>query len=381
VNILNVNSSLELELGGGTAERTFQMSRFLAKQLGVECVVLTLNICINTARTQSLLPARSFVLPCIWQRYYLPRAGWRMINRLVADANVIHLMGHWSALNYFVYLAARRAGKPYVVCPAGALPIFGRSAFLKLLYNFIAGHAIMKNAAGWVAVTASELPDFERYKIDPTKVVIIPNGVNENEFLAENRHAFLLKHKLPDAPIILFMGRLNPIKGPDLLLQAFIQVCDQLAKFHLVFVGPDGGMLKQLQMLVKQAEIESRVHFLGYLSGEEKSMAYHAASLLVVPSRQEAMSIVAIEAGICGVPILLTEQCGFSKIKEIDPRLEVSATVGGIALGLTQLLVDPNVLLQIAPKLLAFIRQHFTWDKIGSAYIELYKNIDKNLGK
>ncbi len=381
MNILNVNSSLELELGGGTAERTFQMSRFLAKQLGVECVVLTLNICINTARTQSLLPARSFVLPCIWQRYYLPRAGWRMINRLVADANVIHLMGHWSALNYFVYLAARRAGKPYVVCPAGALPIFGRSAFLKLLYNFIAGHAIMKNAAGWVAVTASELPDFERYKIDPTKVVIIPNGVNENEFLAENRHAFLLKHKLPDAPIILFMGRLNPIKGPDLLLQAFIQVCDQLAKFHLVFVGPDGGMLKQLQMLVKQAEIESRVHFLGYLSGEEKSMAYHAASLLVVPSRQEAMSIVAIEAGICGVPILLTEQCGFSKIKEIDPRLEVSATVGGIALGLTQLLVDPNVLLQIAPKLLAFIRQHFTWDKIGSAYIELYKNIDKNLGK
>ena len=103
MNILNVNSSLELELGGGTAERTFQMSRFLAKQLGVECVVLTLNICINTARTQSLLPARSFVLPCIWRRYYLPRAGWRMINRLVADANVIHLMGHWSALNYFVY--------------------------------------------------------------------------------------------------------------------------------------------------------------------------------------------------------------------------------------------------------------------------------------
>ena len=381
MNILNVNSSLDLELGGGTAERTFQMSRFLAKKRGVQCVVLTLNICTNVNRTKSLLPARSFVLPCIWQRYYLPGAGWRTINRLVADADVIHLMGHWSVLNYFVYLAARLAGKPYVVCPAGALPIFGRSEFLKRIFNFIAGHGIIQNAAGWIAVTASELTHFEQYGIDPIKVAIIPNGVNEKEFLAEDRDAFLSKHKVPDAPIILFMGRLNPIKGPDLLLQAFIQVCDQLPKFHLVFVGPDGGMLKQLQLLAIQAEIEPRVHFLGYLSGEEKSMAYRAASLLVVPSRQEAMSIVAIEAGICGVPVLLTEQCGFGKIKEIDPRLEVSATVEGIALGLKNLLGDINALPQIAPRMLAFVREHFTWDKIGSAYVELYKNIDKDLGK
>ena len=381
IKILNVNSSLDLELGGGTAERTFQMSRFLAKQPDVQCVVLTLDIGASINRMHALLPARSVVLPCLWRRFYLPRAGWRTINRLVADSDVIHLMGHWSVLNYFVYRVARRACKPYVVCPAGALPIFGRSEFLKRMYNFIAGHAIIKNAAGWIAVTASELTQFEQYGIDPTKVMILPNGVNEKEFLAEDRDAFLSKHKLQDAPIILFMGRLNTIKGPDLLLQAFIQVCDQLPNFQLVYVGPDGGMLRQLQLLVKQAKIEPRVHFLGFLSGEEKSMAYRAASLLVVSSRQDAMSIVAIEAGICGVPVLLTEQCGFGKIKEIDLRLEVSATVEGIALGLKNLLGDPNALPQIAPRMLAFVREHFTWDKIGSAYVELYKNIDKNLGK
>ena len=381
MHILNVNSSLDLKLGGGTAERTFQMSRFLAKQSGVQCTVLTLDIDSSVSRALALLPACKVDLPCLWRRFYLPRAGWRTINRLVADADIIHLMGHWSVLNLLVYWAARRAGKPYVLCPAGALPIFGRSVILKRLYNFLAGHAIIKNAAGWIAVTASELPHFEQHGVDAKKVQVIPNGVNEDEFPAVELGNLLAKHNVPEAPIILFMGRLNPIKGPDLLLQAFIQVRDQLTGFHLVFAGPDGGLLEQLRRMTEHAGISQRVHFLGYLKGVDKSAAYRAARLLVVPSRQEAMSIVAIEAGICGTPVMLTDQCGFGQIRDIDPRLEVQATVDGIGLGLTQLLGNADVLIQIAPRWMYFVKHNFTWDAIGPAYLDLYKSIEVGLSK
>lgn len=379
--ILNVNSSLDLKLGGGTAERTFQMSRFLAKQPGVQCTVLTLNIDSSVSRALALLPARKVDLPCLWRRFYLPSAGWRTINRLVADADIIHLMGHWSVLNLLVYWAARRAGKPYVLCPAGSLPIFGRSAILKRLYNFLVGSAIIKNAAGWIAVTASELPHFELHGVDKKKVKVIPNGVNKDEFPAVEFGNLLAKHNVPEAPIILFMGRLNPIKGPDLLLQAFIQVRDQLTGFHLVFAGPDGGLLEQLRRMTEHAGISQRVHFLGYLKGVDKSAAYRAARLLVVPSRQEAMSIVAIEAGICGTPVMLTDQCGFGQIRDIDPRLEVQATVDGIGLGLTQLLGNADVLTQIAPRWMYFVKHNFTWDAIGPAYLDLYKSIAVGLSK
>lgn len=375
--ILNVNPSIDLQIGGGTAERTFQMSRFLAQQENIQCTVLTLDIDTSAGRMQALLPARIVALPYLWKRFYLPRAGWRTIHRLVADADVIHLMGHWSVLNYLVYVVARRAGKPYVVCPAGALPIFGRSAVLKRLYNFFAGRSIIQNATAWIAVTASELPHFEQYGVASTKVLVVPNGVNEADFPLSDQQVFLKKHRLPDAPIVLFMGRLNPIKGPDLLLQAFLRVRDQLAGFHLVFAGPDGGLLGQLRHMAEQAGMSQCVHFLGYLSGTEKSAAYRSARLLVVPSRQEAMSIVAIEAGMCGTPVLLTDQCGFGKVREVDARLEAPATVQGLEMGLMQLLGNANALTEIAPVWKSFVLQHFTWDAIGPKYLHLYKRIQE----
>jgi glycosyltransferase involved in cell wall biosynthesis len=171
------------------------------------------------------------------------------------------------------------------------------------------------------------------------------------------------------------MGRLNTIKGPDLLLQAFLMARNSFPGHHLVFAGPDGGMLASLRETVERAGMGEIVHFLGYVGGTDKSAVYRMASLLVVPSRQEAMSIVAIEAGICGVPVLLTDQCGFGEIRSVDVRLEVSATAAGIAEGLTRLFAAPDVLEKIAPVWASFVEQKYGWTALAPEYIKLYRNI------
>ena len=375
LRILNVNDTLGLRTGGGTAERTFQMSRFLAGLEDVQCTVLTLDIELDKTRIQAILPAEVAALSSCWNRFYVPKRGWQTIKKLVASTDVIHLMGHWSVLNLLVYWAARRAKKPYVVCPAGALPIFGRSANIKRLYNFVAGFAIIRNASAWIAVTKGELSHFEAYVIEPSRVRVIPNGVNEEDFPTANVVAFKRKHKIPDAPTILFMGRLNPIKGPDLLLEAFIKARESLPGAHLVFAGPDGGMLASLKNTVRQSGISEFVHFLGFIDGLERVAAYRMANLLVVPSRQEAMSIVAVEAGFCGTPVLLTDQCGFGEIKSIDARLEVPATACGIAQGLTNVMSDINVLAEIAPAWTKFVKQQYSWPSLVPEYFRLYRTI------
>ena len=375
LRILNVNDTLGLRTGGGTAERTFQMSRVLAGLEDVQCTVLTLDIELDKTRIEAILPAGVIALSSCWNRFYVPKCGWQTIKKLVASADVIHLMGHWSVLNLLVYWAARCAKKPYVVCPAGALPIFGRSANIKRLYNFVAGRAIIRNASAWIAVTKGELSHFEAYGIAPSRVIVIPNGVNEEDFPTADVVAFKRKHKIPDAPIILFMGRLNPIKGPDLLLEAFIKVRDSLPGAHLVFAGPDGGMLAALTNTVRQSGISEFVHFLGFVDGAERVAAYRMANLLVVPSRQEAMSIVAVEAGFCGTPVLLTDQCGFSEIKSIDARLEVPATACGIAQGLINVMSDINVLAEIAPAWTKFVKQQYAWTALVPKYVKLYESI------
>lgn len=377
LHVLNVNDTLDLRTGGGAAERTFQMSRFLAKQDGVKCTVLALDTEFTALLAQSYAPASVVAVPCLWKRFYVPRGGWETIKHLVGEAHVIHMMGHWSVLNLLVYVAARLKNKPYVVCPAGALPIFGRSVRLKQLFNFVAGKAIIRNAAGRIAVTAGELPHFESYGIPASKVKIIPNGVTEEDFQFSDRQIFLDKHNLPDLPIVLFMGRLNPIKGPDLLLQAFIEARHSFPDFQLVFAGPDGGLLSELLQVVERAGISKYVHFVGYVNGDDKSAAYHCATLLVVPSRQEAMSIVALEAGICATPVLLTDQCGFSDIRLVDSRWEVPATVEGLARGLSQLLSDTTVLAHVAPAWRDFVARRYAWSSIVLEYIDFYKGLVK----
>lgn len=375
LRILNVNDTLDLKTGGGTAERTFQMSRFLARQ-GASCTVLTIDSeQLDAQRIDALKPARALVLPCLWKRFNVPRWNWKLIRNAVEDADIIHLMGHWSVLNALTYLAARRTGKPYLVCPAGALPLFGRSQWLKRLYNLVVGTAIVRDASGWIAVTEGEFHQFERYGVPSSRVTVIPNGVSEEDFPAVDVAEFKLRSRLPDAPIILFMGRLNSIKGPDLLLQAFLTARQSFPKHHLVYAGPDGGMLAELRETVERAGISQIVHFLGYVGGADKSAAYHMASLLVVPSRQEAMSIVAIEAGICGVPVLLTDQCGFGEVRSIDARLEVSTSAAGIAEGLTKLFAEPEVLEKLAPVWSDFVKQRYSWTSLAPEYIKLYQNI------
>jgi glycosyltransferase involved in cell wall biosynthesis len=374
LNVLNVNSVLSLKSGGGTAERTFQMSRYLALQ-GVNVIVLTLDLELDESRIKAILPATVKKIPCLLRRFYLPVISLQLISQLVKKTDIIHLMGHWSVLNALVYFFAQKYKKPYVVCPAGALPIFGRSAFIKGFYNLLVGRLIIRDAAGWIAVTESEIPSFEAYGISPKKITVIPNGIIDDDFSFEKRESFLLRNKLPDAPFVLFVGRLSYIKGPDILLRAFILEYSNFSKLHLFFAGPDDGMLKYLQELVKNAGLTERVHFLGYIDGQDKSSAYRNAKILVVPSRKEAMSIVALEAGINGALVMLTDQCGFSQVRKIDPRLEVQATVEGIALGLRQILNDEVDTERLKLLWKNLVVQNYDWKEIIKKYKLLYQKI------
>lgn len=375
LRILNVNDTLDLKTGGGTAERTFQMNRFLARE-GARCEVLTINSeQLDSSRIEALKPSKVTVLPYFWRRFRVPLWNWKLIRQAVDNADIVHLMGHWSILNALVYVAARRAAKPYVICPAGALPLFGRSKWLKRCYNFLVGNGIVRNASAWIAVTKGEFDHFEAYGISSSLVTVIPNGVSEEDFPVMDVTEFKRRCGLPDEPIILFMGRLNPIKGPDLLLEAFISARVAFSNFHLVFAGPDGGMFAALQQTAEHKCVSEFVHFLGFVTGADKVAAYRMAKLLVVPSRQEAMSIVAIEAGFCGTPVLLTDQCGFSEIRSIDPRLEVPATVAGIATGLTGLLIEPNKLADISQPWSNFVKQRFSWSSLAPEYLKLYSSI------
>jgi glycosyltransferase involved in cell wall biosynthesis len=376
VKILNVIISLDRVTGGGSVERTFQMSRSLVKA-GEQCTILTTDIGLTPERMKELEGITIAALPCLSPRFYLPKIDYKYVRDLVRNADVIHLMSHWSFLNALVYFLARRHNKPYVVCPAGVLLIYGRSRALKTFYNWIIGRRLIRNAAKHIAITADEIPQFETYGVSKDSVTIIPNGIDPGEFKDDRVDDFRAKYGLGSVPFILFMGTLTAPKGPDLLLRAFCNAREHLPSHHLVFAGPDLDKLPELREMVARHSIGDRVHFLGYVGGLNKSRAFYAADLLVIPSRREAMSIVALEAGITGTPVLMTDQCGFNEIAQVGGGMIVPASVEGLEKGLVDMLGNAAALKMRGEKHRAFVSEHFLWDSIIDKYIELYNDVSR----
>lgn len=374
MKILNVSNTIDSVTGGGEAERSFQMSKALA-QSGADCRVLTIDTGLSAERKNFLGEGRVIALPCLFRRFYVPKFNFSQINAIVGEADVIHLMGHWTILNAIVYLAIRKQNKPYIVCPAGALPIFGRSKLFKRTYNLIVGKKIIQNATMCIAVTSDERGSFISYGVKQDKIHVIPNGIAETDFLAEDNKRFREKFGLSLRPFILFVGRLNLIKGPDLLLKAFCRIKDKFPGVDLVFVGPDGGMLADLKNIVKNERAEDRVRFLGYLCGVDKSYAYHAAQFLAIPSRHEAMSIVVLEAGVSGTPVLLTDRCGFNQVADAGGGWIVPATIEGLRDGLTEVLSSSSHIDVAAAKIKKYVVGNFSWTIIVQKYWKLYSTL------
>jgi glycosyltransferase involved in cell wall biosynthesis len=374
MKILNVVVRMDPVRGGGAVERTFQMSLFLA-QAGVDCTILTTDMELTAERINALKGVKVLAFPCFNQRFYLAKFSYSRIRKVIADVDIIHLMKHWTLLNILVYFFARRLKKPYVFCAAGTLPVYGRSKILKILYNLLIGRRIVGNASACVAITPDEVEHFKSYGVEERKIIIIPNGITPESLMSKNDIAFRGKFGIGQGQIILFAGRLNPIKGPDLLLRAFCHLKETFPDHQLVFMGPDEGMAPMLKEIIDAAGVKDRVHFLGYLGGVDKSHAYNAAELLVIPSRREAMSIVVLEAGIVGKPVLLTDQCGFNIVSDVQGGKVVPASVEGLEQGLRDLLADSDRLKFLGENLRKYVAKNFLWSSLIKRYIELYNRL------
>jgi glycosyltransferase involved in cell wall biosynthesis len=378
MNILNVNHLIDPESGGGTAERTVQLSRSLVA-LGAGVEVLTLDIGVTAARRAAFPGIRITAIPCANRRYFVPRFPWPEIEAAIARADVVQLSGHWTLLNVLVRNACRRLCKPYVFCPAGALRVVGRSQWLKRLYDVVAGKAIARDARVCIAITDDERVDFIRYDISAGKVEVISNGIDPAEYEmpdpARSNQAVRTKFGICAAPFVLFLGRLNWIKGPDLLLEAYRRVAAAIPDVHLVLAGPDGGMLKQLQDSAAVSGFKERIHFPGYLDRDKKLVALKQAAMLAIPSRREAMSIVVLEAGITCTPVLFTDTCGLADFASVGAGTMVSPTVDGLEHGMQAVLADPERAYAGAVRLQQRVQSDYLWMHQARRYFELYERL------
>lgn len=360
MRVLTVNMTLDARTGGGSAARTLHFTRAL-RDRGVACAIATNQ---GPEPGVELRDVPIILLPAAAGRFRVPYAGWRTLRDAVARADVVLLVNHWTAVNFLAWRAARRAGKPWVVCPAGALPVAGRSRVGKRLYNALGGRRIVCDAAGHVAVTNDERADFAAYGVEADRVSVVPNGMPS--IPAGDAAAFRARFHVGPSPLVLFVGRLAPIKGADLLIDAFSRGGPALAGWQLVLAGPDDGQRDELVRRVVASPAAERLHLVGFVDAAARSDALAAADLVVVPSRREAMSIVVLEAAAAGRPVVVTEPCGVPEVAEAGGGWVVEASVNGLAEGLRAAAAARDNLPAMGARWRRFAADRFAWPRVAA---------------
>jgi glycosyltransferase involved in cell wall biosynthesis len=372
MRILNVIMCLDPVAGGGAVERVYQLGKHLALA-GEECTILTTRQGWDEAYVRMLGDVRVIGLPCISSRFWISLSQTRWLREHLAEFDVTHLGLTWTVVNALTYLHLRRLGRPYVMSGMGMLGIGGRSRLLKHAYKAAIGRQMVRQATACIAITNREIADYVSYGVDPVRIVKIPNGISPELFCDKDDEAFRARYKLDSRPIILFLGRLDPIKGPDLLLKAFHRVSESFSEHQLVIAGNDNGFLPELKVITRSLGIEGKTSFLGPIHGVEKSWAYHAADVFVIPSRYDNMTIVALEAAVSGTPVLLTDRCDFPELQEAGAGLIVECSVEGLANGLRELLSDPVRLRAMGHRAQEFVRSNYNWNHICKQFIQVFR--------
>ena len=300
---------------GGLLEASYQIAKALVKK-GHEIIVYTsdakdLNSRLEVRPVENLDGIevhyfRNLPVRCIKNLFVTPGLVSRAKNE-VESFDVVHLHGHWSFQNAVLHHFAKKHSIPYVFQAHGSLPKGESSRELKRIYDLLFGSRILRDASKVIAVSPMEVEQYIAKQVPAHKVALIPNGINLSQQTA-TKGAFRKRFSIGDNKrIVMFLGRLHPLKGVNLLIEAYACLSKEFDDIQLVIVGPDDGCLFNLKRQVRLLGLTKDVLFTGLLCENEKLEAYMDADLLVLPSRYEIFGIVVLEAYAFSIPVVASD--------------------------------------------------------------------------
>jgi D-inositol-3-phosphate glycosyltransferase len=212
-----------------------------------------------------------------------------------------------------------------------------------------------------------------RYGAPPDKIGVVPCGVNTELFRPMAREAARQKLGLDDGKILLFVGRIDPLKGVDQLIRA-VPYLSHIKGLRLIIIGGDEYSRAEVEKLRKLADalkIEDRITFQGIVKQERLPYFYSAADVCVVPSYYESFGLVALESLACGTPVVATDVGDLRNIIRPGETGYVVAgnTPPGLAAGIAPLLSGPPRDMETALAIRESVNG-FSWVSIAGRIIE-----------
>lgn len=266
---------------------------------------------------------------------------YNKLIRRIHEFDIIHIHGLYRFPVSVAAWQSRKANVPYIITPHGALDpfLYKQSRFgkwavpLKRLYERLIDIPNLNHASA-IHYTSRDEAKRSAFCGLKARPVIIPNGIDWSSF--ENlpaKGSFRNRIRLNEnTPLVLFLGRINFVKGLDLLIPAFSQVLKEKPRARLALVGPDNeGYGRKVRQWCRELGIEDKVFFVDHLGPDEVRQAYVDADVFVLPSYTESFGMTVVEAMASACPVIISEKVNIWR--------EVQADKAGLVTGLEPLLI------------------------------------------
>lgn len=233
------------------------------------------------------------------------------------------------------------------------------------------------------AVLANCIPEAEQlvefYNADPERIEIVPPGVDQAFFSPGHQGGARWAVGADDRPLLLFVGRIQPLKGVDVAVQTLAAIERKDARLWIVG-GASGAAgdaeVQRIKALIKELGVEDRVEFKPPIPHHLLSTFYRAADVVLVPSRSESFGLVALESAACGIPVVASAVGGLLTLVEhghtgylVESRdpLEYATWVDAI-------LADPVLARRLSVSAAAMARR-YTWSTSAARLRRLFEDL------
>ncbi|HBE20250.1 MAG TPA: glycosyltransferase [Cyanobacteria bacterium UBA11149] len=297
----------------------------------------------------------------------------------VSSYDIVHTHTIFAPLISISHRICKAKNIPYIMTPHGMLEPWALAykAWKKRIYYTLWEKFFLQQASAIQVLAQSEANSIKSLGLNQP-VVVIPNGIHPDEFQSlPNPEIFYQNFpNTRNKTIILFLGRIDPKKGLDLLAPAFAKVHNHFPQTHLIVAGPDNiGFLSTARSYFAKAGCIDEVTFTGMLTDSLKYSALAAASLYVAPSYSEGFSMSVLEGMASGLPSIITTGCNFPEAAHAKAAYVVSLDSDAIANALLESLKNPQQAKEMGNRAINFICQNYTWEQAAKRLIEVYTAI------
>jgi len=319
----------------------------------------------------SVKTSRLFFTPEMYKQLYLDLSS-------LDPFDIIHVHEYSTYQNIIVRQLAKKYGVPYVLQAHGSLPVIGREG-RRWVFDSFFGYRLLKDAARVIALNRMEFDQYSLAGVPTEKIALVPNGIDLAQFAdLPNRGCFRRKFGIDENKrILLFLGRLNKIKGLDTLAIAFKQVVEELKDVILVIAGPDDGYLNSLKNLVSSLKIGDNVLLVGPLYGDDKLSAYIDADVFVLPSEYETFPVTILEAYACSKPVIASDVGSLNDLvlEEVTGLLVEAGSADKLSQSVISLLNDPKKAREMGLNGKKLVYKNYNTGKIAEMFETIYKTI------